>query len=133
MKNQPIIDRFFTSYANRDMEGIAQVLHEEVTWYFLGDHRLGGEKKGLEAVVAFFDAMNDIMGNSLPVVKKLVLADEGPHLLECQHITTNREDGNNIDHHICVLWSIREGRIASGRHFFADPGAAARFFNKVTD
>jgi ketosteroid isomerase-like protein len=51
--------------------------------------------------------------------------------VECQHISTDREDGNNIDHYVCVLWTFENGKIISGRHFFADPKSADTFFNLV--
>ncbi|MEV0145040.1 MULTISPECIES: nuclear transport factor 2 family protein [unclassified Nonomuraea] len=48
------IGRFFTAYAADDLDGIAQVLAEDVQWTIPGHHPLSGVKHGVEEVVAFF-------------------------------------------------------------------------------
>ncbi len=129
--NQELIDKFFDAYAKRDMHGIKQVMAEQVTWTFLGYHLLAGVKKGVDEVVTFFDVMNAIMSKSKPTVEKLIVGANDQYILECQHIKTNREDGINLDHQVCVLWTFENGKIISGRHFFSDPAAADTFFNAV--
>ena len=79
----------------------------------------------------FFDTMGGIMKVSQPTITKLIVAENDNYVIECQHIKTNRKDGINIDHHATVLWTIENGKIISGRHFFADPEAAAEYFNAV--
>lgn len=130
--NQDIINKFFEAYIKRDFKGIEQVMADNVTWTFLGQHKLAGVKNGIDEVVAFFDRMGGIMSKSKPSVDKLVIGSNDNYLVECQHIRTDREDRNNIDHHVCVLWTFENGKIISGRHFFADPKSADTFFNAVT-
>ena len=130
-KNQDLIDNFFKAYLKRDRTGIRQVMDENVTWSFLGQHKLAGTKKGLDEVIAFFDRIEAIMAKSKPTIEKLIIASNENHLIECQHIKTNREDGINIEHDVCVLWTIENGKIISGMHFFADPKAVDIFFNTV--
>lgn len=131
MKNEEIINSFFDYYSKRDFEGIKKVMHENVTWYFLGEHKLAGIKNGIDELIAFFDKMASIMSKSKPTIEKLITAEKENYFIECQRIKTNREDGNNIDHHATVLWTIENGKIISGRHFFADPAAVNRYFNSV--
>lgn len=128
---QHIIDRFFQAYAKHDFNAIRQVMHEDVIWVFMGQHPLAGVKNGIEDVVAFFDNMSTLMGASKVKAGKLVSGSNGQFLVECQHITTHREDGNDIDHHVCVLWTFENNKIKEGRHFFADPHAADQFFSAV--
>ena len=130
--NQEIVNKFFEAYSKRDMNGIKQVMAENASWTFLGQHKLAGIKNGVEEIIAFFDTMSSIMSKSKPAVDKLVTGSNDNYLVECQHIKTNREDGINIDHQVCVLWTFENGKIISGRHFFADPGTADRFFETVT-
>jgi hypothetical protein len=33
------------------------------------------------------------------------------YVVECQHIWTNRDDGHNLDHLVCVLWKFENGKI----------------------
>ena len=75
--------------------------------------------------------MGGIMSKSKPTIEKLIVAEKDNYLIECQHIKTNREDGINIDHYASVLWTIENGRIIMGRHFFADPESVDWYFNAV--
>ena len=129
--NQNIIDKYFEAYAKHDFNGIKQVMAENVTWYFLGRHPLAGVKKGIEEVVAFYDEVGKIMGKSHPKIDKLIVAENNNFLIECIHSKTNREDGNNLDHYACVLWTFENGKIIEGRHFFADPEAVDKYFTAV--
>ncbi|HEY8936653.1 MAG TPA: nuclear transport factor 2 family protein [Cyclobacteriaceae bacterium] len=129
--NQDIIDSFFEAYKKRDFNGIKLVMSEEVIWTFKGRHKLAGVKNGIDEVIAFFDTMGGIMSKSNPTVDKIIIASDGNHTIECQHIKTNRDDGINIDHHVCVLWTFENGKIISGRHFFADPQLVDTYFDSV--
>ena len=129
--NQDLVDKFFDAYVKRDFAAIKEVMAADVTWSFLGRHRLAGIKKGIDEVVAFFDAMGEIMGESNPTIEKVMVCSKDNYFMGCQHIKTNRADGNNIDHHVCVLWTIENGKITSGMHFFADPPAVDEYFNAV--
>src|ERR1043165_7669391 len=118
MTNQDIVNKFFDSYMKRDLDGVKKVMAPNVVWYFMGRHKLAGTKNGIDEVIKFFDTMGGIMARSKPAIEKLIVAEKGNYLIECQHISTNREDGINIEHHVSVLWTIENGKILSGRHFF---------------
>jgi len=128
---QELVDAFFEAYLKKDTEGIKQVMDENITWFFLGQHKLAGTKNGIDEVVVFFDKMGSIMNDSKPTIDKLIVASNDNYLIECQHIKTNREDGINIEHDVSVLWEFQNGKIISGRHFFADPKAVDTYFNSV--
>ncbi len=130
--NLEIVNKFFAAYMKRDVSGIRQVMADDVSWTFLGRHRLAGIKNGVEEVIAFFDRMGEIMSTSKPTIRKFIVAENDDYVVECQHIRTNREDGINIEHDVCVLWTIKGGKIVAGRHFFADPEAVDEYFDAVT-
>jgi ketosteroid isomerase-like protein len=129
--NEGIVSKFFEAYSKHDFAAIREVMSDDVMWIFMGQHPLAGVKNGIEEVVAFFDNMGAIMGPSKVKATKLVTGSNDAFVVECQHITTHREDGNNIDHHVCVLWTFENNKIKEGRHFFADPHAADHFFAAV--
>ena len=85
-------------------------------------------KVGIDAIVAFFDAMGSVMGRSNPHVEKLVLGVNEQYVAECQHVRTNRADGPNLDQQLCVLWGFADGKIVSGRHLAADQDALDTFY-----
>ncbi len=129
--NLALIDRFFEAYSRRDMAALHQVLAADAKWTALGQHPLAGVKVGFDEVIAFFDAMGGIMAKSNPRVEKLIVSANDDYAVECQHVWTNRSDGHNLDHLVCVLWTFKGGSIVEGRHFFSDPQAADGFFGYV--
>lgn len=131
--NQDLINQFFEGYIKRDLEMIRKVMPKDVSWNFPGSHPFAGVKNGVEEVVAFFDAMGKVMSKSNPKVIKLVDGENDNYLLECHRVVTDRQDGINIDHHICVLWTFSNNKIISGKHFFSDPDAANAFFAETAE
>ena len=129
--NQQVVERFFSAYSKHDVNKIREVMDDSVTWYFPGDHPLAGTKKGIDEVLSFFDAAGAIMMKSNVKVDKLIEEENDRYFIECQHITTNRTDGNNIDHYASVLWTIENGKIIEGRHFFNNQEAVNKYFSAV--
>ncbi|MBZ9686964.1 nuclear transport factor 2 family protein [Clostridium estertheticum] len=129
--NVNIIDKFFLAYSRNDLNGIKQVLSENVKWVFPGQNPLSGTKVGIEEVISFFDKMGGIMGKSNVKVEKMVIGANDNYVLECQHIRTNREEGTNFDQDMCVLWIFKDDKIIEGKHFISEQFEADSFFNKV--
>ena len=129
--NQEIVNRFFDAYGRHDSTTLREVLAPEVRWIFPGRSRFSGTYTGIDAVVAFFDAMGGLMGGSNPRVEQLIVSANDGYVAEVQHIRTRRDDGNDLDHQWCVLWTFAEGRIVEGRHLAADQYAVDAFFNKL--
>ena len=130
--NQKIVDKFFEAYSKHDMKGIGEVMHEDVKWFFIGQHPFAGIKNGIDELVSFFDTMGKMMGDSKPDIEKLIVCENENYFIETSHIKTNRKDGINVDHQATVLWTIRGGKIIEGRHFFADPVALDHYFTRVS-
>lgn len=129
--NLDLIDRFFAAYGSRDHAALQEVLAENVRWTFPGHHPLSGTKVGVDALMAFFDAVGRVMGTSNPTIDKLVLGVGDQYVVECQHVCTHRSDGPNLDQQLCVLWRFADGKIASGRHLVADQDALDAFYTEL--
>jgi uncharacterized protein len=126
-----LIDKFFEAYGKRDLEALRRVVAENVKWIYPGPPPLGGTKVGVDQVVAFFDAMGNIMGRSNPQVDRLVIGANEHYVVECQHVKTNRAEGNNLDIDLCVLWKMENGKIVEGKHMTDDQPALYAFFARV--
>jgi ketosteroid isomerase-like protein len=129
--NLELINRFFEAYGKRDLDGVRATMEKNVQWIFPGHHPLSGTKNGVDEVLEFFDAMGTIMADSNIQVENLVTGVNDDYVVECQHLITRREDGNNLDHFWSILWTFRNGKIAGGRHLAGDQHAADTFFCKV--
>jgi ketosteroid isomerase-like protein len=128
MNNLEIVNNFIDYYAKHDSEGIKRVMRNDVTWYFLGGHKLAGIKNGIDELIAFFDKVGSLIGNSKPSIEKLIVAANDKYVIECQHLKSNTDDEKNTDH-VCILWTIENGKIISGRHLFADATTVDEYFN----
>jgi hypothetical protein len=126
--NQDLIDQFFAAYAARDLERLRTILAEDATWTFPGHHLLSGTHIGVEAIVAFFDAMGTALGPAQPTVERLVTGIGEQHVVECQQIRTSRPSAPNLDQPLAVLWTFAAGKIAAGQHLVADQDALDAFF-----
>jgi ketosteroid isomerase-like protein len=131
-KNISIINNFFAAYGNRDMDALRDIVDEKVIWNFPGHHSFSGVKKGFDAVIDFFDTMSRVMGSSRVEVERLFMEENDKYVVEYQHIRTNGVDGNNLDHHWCITWKIKNGKIVEGRHFAGDQHEVDRFFHKIS-
>jgi ketosteroid isomerase-like protein len=129
--NLELIDRFFAAYGARDLNALRDVLAEDATWTFPGHHPLRGTHRGVGAIVAFFDAMSEIMANSRPAVEHLVTGVSDDYVAQCQRVRTERPGGPNLDQQLCVLWSFADGKIAAGQHLAADEDALDAFYTAV--
>ena len=129
--NLELIDRFFAAYSKRDLPALQDNLAENATWTFPGHHPLSGTQVGIDAIIAFFDAVGSVMGSSHPQVEKLVMGVDEQYVVECQHIRTNRADDPNLNQQLCVLWSFAEGKIVSGQHLAADQDALDAFYTAL--
>ena len=129
--NEEIVDKFFDAYKDHDMNAIRKVMADNVVWYFQGQNPAAGIKSGIDEVIPFFDSMRKIMTESNGKTDKLIVAENDRYFIECQRSKTNREDGNNLEHYTTVLWTIEDGKIIEGRHFFADPPAVDKYFSAL--
>ncbi|HVN49192.1 MAG TPA: nuclear transport factor 2 family protein [Bacteroidota bacterium] len=117
--NITTINKFFAAYGKHDLTAIREVMSDDVTWFFPGNHPLSGTKKGIEEVVAFFDLMADGMKQSFARAEQLVVGGNDDYVVEAQHIRTT-VDGITSEHHWCVLWKFENGKIIEGKHFVAE-------------
>ena len=130
--NINVVNSFFESYGKRDMNALESVLDKNAKWIFPGHHNFSGVKNGFDEIIAFFDTMGRIMGGSGIKAERLFMESNDSFVVEYQHIWTTRTDGNNIDHHWCVAWKIKNGKIIEGRHFAGDQHMMDRFFHKIS-
>lgn len=131
-KNISIVNSFFEYYSKRDINALHTIVSEQVQWIFPGHHNYSGAKNGFDEVIAFFDTMGGIMSNSGIKAERLFMEANDRYVVEYQHIWTNRTDGNNLDHHWCVTWKIKNGKIIEGRHFAGNQHEVDRFFHKIS-
>lgn len=124
--NLDVINSFFEAYGKRDMDALRQVTTEDVTWHFPGRHPLGGTKKGVAEVVAFFDQMAKFDFRA----DRLVIGVADEYVVEAQRVWTE-ENGHDVEMGWCVLWTFDDGKLAGGTHFSSEQYKADDFFKRA--
>ena len=130
--NLDVINRFFEAYSKRDMDDLKLILADNVRWVSLGQPFYNGVSEGFDEVIVFFDRLRAITSQSNNRVERLVTHADDNYVIECLRVWTNAEEGDKLDHLVCVLWKIEDSRIVEGRHFFADPAAADNFVSYIS-
>jgi ketosteroid isomerase-like protein len=125
-RNLEIIDKFFQAFASKDDKALAEATVEDLTWYFPGRHPLAGVKRGREEVVAFFTRMGS-MGFK---PEKLITGVNDDYVVETQW-ATGSSDGEEVTMGWTVLWTFRDGKLESGRHYSADQHLADDYFTRA--
>lgn len=118
--NQGMVDKYIQAHAKHDMSGIREVLSENVTWHFHYD--VAGVKKGIDEVVDFYDQIGEIL--TKPETEPIVCENEH-YMVQCFLSKTQGKDR----HYACLLWTIENGKITEGHHFFANQETVNRYFS----
>jgi ketosteroid isomerase-like protein len=129
--NFDLIDQFFAAYGQHDTAALRAVLAEDAAWTFPGRNPFSGVHRGVDGIMAFFDSMGRVMGQSNVQAESLIRSANDQYVAEVQRIRTNRADGLNLEQQWCVLWTFQDGKIAAGQHLASDQYAVDAFFDAM--
>ena len=122
--NMKVVQDFFAAYGAEDLDGIAQVMDENVRWHIPGRHPLSGTKNGRDEVLAFFAQLGVAGFKADPIYFG---ADE-THVVDIHRGWSNAEGKPNVDTTWALLYRIEGGKIVEATNLSADQDAANTFF-----
>lgn len=122
--NIKVVQDFFTAYGAGNLEGIAAVMDENVTWHIPGRHPLSGTKRGRDEVLAFFSELGVAGFKAEPIYFG---ADE-THVVDIHRGWSNAEGKPNVDTIWALVYRIEDGKIVEATNLSADQDAANTFF-----
>ncbi|MEL7529504.1 MAG: nuclear transport factor 2 family protein [Pseudomonadota bacterium] len=123
-ENIKVVQTFFEAYGAGDLDGIATVMDENVTWHIPGRHPLSGTKHGREEVLAFFSELGAAGFKAEPIYFG---ADE-THVVDIHRGWSNAEGKPNVDTMWALVYRIENGKIVEATNLSADQDAANTFF-----
>jgi ketosteroid isomerase-like protein len=118
----------FQAVAAGDLAGFAAVFHPDATWNHRNDDRLGGIKKGVEAIVGFLGESMELTEGTLRPVPEILMPDGAGHVAVLTRISGTRPDGRSFDDAQILLFTLEEGRVRSVDQFIGDPTAVTAFW-----
>jgi len=125
-ENISVVKQFFKYYEDGDIIGMRSILDPEIQWIVLGHHPLGGIKKGIEEVIAYYKQLQKV--NFRAEVQ--ILQANNEYAIDC-HREWADYNGHKIDMNWVLLYKIKNGKILSIQNFPADQYSVDNFFWKV--
>ena len=124
--NIQIVQDFFDAYGKNDLEGIRQVLAEDVQWHIPGRHPLSGTKNGIDEVMNFFKELGKVGFNA----EVMILAANDNYVIDAHRGWSNVTRGENVDLNWVLLYQIENNKIKRVINFAGDQPLADEFFTK---
>jgi uncharacterized protein len=124
--NLKLINDFFQAYAKNDLDGIKEVLAEDIKWHIPGSHPLSGTKKGVTEVLEYFKSLSKGAFKAEPIVMGV---NDG-YVIDCHRNWSNIENAENLNNMSCLLWKIEQNKIVEVHNFPEDQHRVDSFFSR---
>jgi ketosteroid isomerase-like protein len=109
------------------METLTELFAEDAVWYAPGSSPISGEKKGRDAILAFFGELMTLSNGTLKVTVQDVVA--GPeHTIGLQRNYAERNNRTD-DQDAVLVFTIRDGRVTAVQEFFEDTARNDHFWS----
>lgn len=129
MKKHPnieLVERFFSSFSEQNMDGIKSVLAEKIRWIIPGHHPLSGVKVGVPEVLSYFEHLAKAGFKAEP--KFLEANDQ--YVVDIHRVFSTlgeaKLDGTSI-----LVWKIEDGKVTEVQNFPGDQHEWDNYFWKA--
>ena len=125
--NADLVRRAHAAFKAGDTATIAELFADDIVWTVTGSGRASGTTKGMDGVMRNFgDIMEWTAGtyNAAPV--DYLGSDD--HVINLSHVTASRPDGRTLDIDELVVFTVRNGKLATAQHMAYDEKAWDDFF-----
>jgi ketosteroid isomerase-like protein len=126
--NAAIVRRGYDALSVGDLNALAELFGDNVSWHTPGRSRLAGDVVGRKAVFARLGRYMAETGGTFRADLKRVLTDEDGRVIGIHHNVAER-DGKRLDVYCCIVFELENGRIVDGREHFYDLRAWDEFWS----
>src|SRR5581483_9097493 len=105
-QDEASIRRGYDAFNRGDLATLSEVIAEDAVWHPAGTHRLAGEKRGREAIFAYFGALG-----AAGVHVELHDVVAGERHAAGMHTTVGQQGGKQIRARVALVFHMRDGRI----------------------
>jgi ketosteroid isomerase-like protein len=96
------------AFRARDMAALAELLDDEVVWHVPGANPLAGEIRGREALLRWFERLNEVTDGTFTLAEHDVLGTDD-HVVALSDMSAMRE-GVLVPVRVVSVFHFREGR-----------------------
>ena len=123
-----IVRRSYEALNGGDLEALAELFRDDVSWHTPGRSPLAGDLVGREAVSARLGRYLAETGGTFRTDLKRLLTDETGRVIGIHQSVAERR-GKRLDVYCCVVFELERGRIAAGREHIYDLPAWDEFWS----
>lgn len=127
-ENATVVQRAYEAFNTGDMATLTEVFDQSASWHTPGRSSIAGDHMGRDAAFAQFGRYAGETGGSFRAELRGVTAGEDGRVVGV-HRNTGERDGRKLDVECCIVFDVRDGKIADGREYFYDLGAWDEFWS----
>ena len=118
----------FDAFARRDLAALDTLFHEDATWYYRNDDRLGGRHWGSDQIAAYLAEAEQLTGGTLRPVLRSFMADSAGRVCVLVQVSGTRPDGRSFDDPQVALFAVEDGRVHGVEQYVGDPASVTAFW-----
>jgi uncharacterized protein len=126
-ENVAIMQRAYGAFNTWDMNALNELMDETV-WHLPGRSPMAGDYQGHGATLAYFGQLAEETGGSFRAELQHMAADGEDHVVGIQRSTADR-NGKHLDVACCIVFELKDGKVADGREHFEDLYAWDEFWS----
>ncbi len=119
MTNTEIVRRGYQAFNEADIETINRLWADDVTWTTPGESTVAGTARGKDAVLAQYGRYGGETNGTFKADLKAVFEGDDGRVIGLHHNSATRA-GRQLDTDCCIVFEIKNGKIASGTEHFLD-------------
>ena len=119
MSNTDLVRRGYQAFNEADVQTLDEILADDVTWTTPGESTVAGTARGKAAVLTQFGRYGgETDGTFKAELVEVFGADDGRVI--GLHRNTGARNGHTLNTQCCIVFDVRNGKIASGAETFFD-------------
>ena len=126
-ENAEVVRNGYDAFGKGDLETLRELISADVVWKVPGKNLVSGDKKGIEATLAYFTQLFELSDGTVKA-EPLDVADGADHVIVTQ-LTTGERNGKSLRLDAVLVFSFRDGKISGCSEFENDQYRLDEFFS----
>jgi uncharacterized protein (TIGR02246 family) len=126
-ENADLVRRGYAAFSAGDMATLTEVFAEDAVWTVPGSNPMSGEKKGRDAILAYFGELLTASNGTFTVTLRDIIAGQD-HTAGLQRNHAER-NAKTDDQDAVLVFSIRDGHITAVQEFREDTTRSDEFWS----
>jgi ketosteroid isomerase-like protein len=126
-ENAEVVRNGYDAFGKGDLETLRELISADVVWKVPGKNLVSGDKKGIEATLAYFTQLFELSDGTVKA-EPLDVAVGADHVIVTQ-LTTGERNGKSLRLDAVLVFSFRDGKISGCSEFENDQYRLDEFFS----